>query len=114
MKYMKLNKYICINKVRETCKHPKSFFQKKLSPPFYLNFQKHSPHFVKHEMHKLNINSICANTQICIYKLKIFLPLFVNHQQRGKMKQIKNKNIYAIYIHEDEDAKLASLHICIT
>ena len=43
-------------------------------------------------------------------KLKIFLPLFVNHQQRGKIKQIKNKDIYAIYINEEEDAKWASLH----
>ena len=40
-------------------------------------------------------------------------PLFVNHQQRGEIKQ-NNKDIYAIYIHEEEDAKLASLHICIT
>ena len=63
-------------------------------------------------MHKLN--SIYANTQICIYKLKIFLPLFVNHQQRGKIKQINKKDTYAIYIHEEEDAKLASLHTCTT
>ena len=76
-----------------------------------------------------------AKTQICIYKLKIFLSLFVNHQQRGKRKTKKyssppfcskqrinkgvtsNKSIiriYAIYIHEEEDAKLTSLHICIT
>ena len=48
------------------------------------------------------------------YKLKIFLSLFVNHQQRGKIKQIKNKDMYVIYIHEEEDAKLASLHTCIT
>ena len=44
------------------------------------------------------------------YKLKIILPLFVNHQQRGE-KQINNKDIYAIYIH-DEDVKLAPLHTC--
>ena len=31
----------------------------------------------------LCMNAIYAKTQICIYKLKIFLPLFVNHQQRG-------------------------------
>ena len=31
-----------------------------------------------------------------------------------KIKQIKNKDMYAIYIHEEEDAKLASLHTCIT
>ena len=57
-----------------------------------------------------NINSMYAYK---LYKLKIIPPLFVNHQQRGE-KQINNKDIYAIYIHEGEDAKLASLHTCIT
>ena len=64
---------------------------------------------------------------------KIFLPLFVNHQQRGKntktnfsppfcqkqrdqegVNKSKHLSLYAIYIHEEEDAKLAFLHICIT
>ena len=39
------------------------------------------------------------------YKLKIILrislPLFVNHQQRGENKS-NNKDIYVIYIHEEE------------
>ena len=35
------------------------------------------------------------------------------NQQRGEFKST-NKEIYAIYIHEEEDAKLTSLHICIT
>ena len=91
---------------------PKVLFPKKTSSPFCLNFQKHSPHFVKHKMHKLN--SIYEKTQICVNKLKIFLPLFVNHPKRGKIKQINNTDIYVIYIHEGEDAKLASLHTCIT
>ena len=67
----------------------------------------------------------------CIYT-QILLPLFVNHQQRvqSKINQtnfsppfcqkqrnqggVINKDVYAIYIHEEEDAKLASLHIYIT
>ena len=106
MKWIKLNKHICINKVRETCINSK-FFSQKPSPPFCLNFQNHSPHFVR------CINSIYMKTQICMYKLKIFLPLFVNHQQRGE-NQINNKDIYAIYIHKVKDVKLAPLHTCIT
>ena len=31
------------------------------------------------------------------------------NQQRGEIKST-NKEIYAIYIHEEEDAKLTSLH----
>ena len=42
-------------------------------------------------------------------------PLFVKskNQQRGEIKST-NKEIYAICIHEEEDAKLTSLHIYIT
>ena len=42
-------------------------------------------------------------------------PLCVKNknQQIGEIKST-NKEIYAIYIHEEEDAKLTSLHICIT
>ena len=61
---------------------------------------------------------------------QILLPLFVNHQQRGQSKnkiflplfviykeinkglnQSNQQKVYAIYIHEEKDAKLASLHV---
>ena len=45
---------------------------------------------------------------------KSFSPFCVNHQQRGEIKQVKNKDKYAIYIHEERDVKLAPLHTCIT
>ena len=109
MKRIKLNLYICINKVRENMHKSKVLFPKTFSP-FLFKLSKSFFPFCKNIR---CINSIYAKTQICIYKLKIFLPLFVNHQQRSK-NQINNKDIYAIYIHEEEDAKLTFLHTCIT
>ena len=79
MKYMKLNKHICINKVRDKCINPKLLFPKTFSPFLF----KHSQSFFPSYENIKCINPIYAKTQICIYKLKIFLPLFVNHQQRG-------------------------------
>ena len=75
---------------------PKVLFLKTFSPFLF----KLSKYFIR------CINSIYEKTQICIYKLKIFLPLFVNHQQRGENKS-NNKDIYAIYIHEEERRKVS-------
>ena len=44
----------------------------------------------------------------CIYKLtKFFSPFLSIHQQRGEGKTT-NKDIYAIYIHEEERRKVNS------
>ena len=67
-------------------------------------------------MHKLNKNIYAwiPNIKQCIYKLTKFFYLFLSiRQQRGEGNQT-NKYVYAIYIHEEEDTKLASLHTCIT
>ena len=44
---------------------------------------------------------------------KFFSP-FLSIINKGVKKQTNNKDVYAIYIHEEEDAKLASLHTRIT
>ena len=48
------------------------------------------------------------NSKYTYINSKSFSLFFVNHQQRGE-KQINNKDIYAIYTHEEEDVKLAPL-----
>ena len=42
-------------------------------------------------------------------KLQIPLPFLSNHQQRGENKS-NNKDIYAIYIHEEERRKVNCIH----
>ena len=61
-------------------------------------------------MHKTKFFSpFCINikNKTCIYKFsKYFSPFLSIHQQRGENKS-NNKDIYAIYIHEERDVKLA-------
>ena len=69
------------------------------------------------------VRKTCIYTKILLKYFSPFLSIInkgvkVNIKQcsppqRGELKSI-NKEIYAIYIHEEEDAKLTSLHTCIT
>ena len=118
IKHIKLNKHVC--------KH------KEINMPI-----KHKTHqilfpFLQNKTICINKNSFSPfmykSRKTCIYT-KILLPFLsiINKgikvktkqcspslcQQRGEIKST-NKEIYAIYIHEEEDAKLTSLHTCIT
>ena len=41
-------------------------------------------------------------------------PFCLKQRTKEGVNQINQQRLYAIYIHEEEDAKLISLHICIT
>ena len=99
MKCIKLNNHICINKEINMHKLTRFFSPScinKILPPFL--------HKTKHTyMHKQGKKHAYINS-------KSFSPFLSNRQQRGENKS-NNKDICAIYIHEEERRKVNSLCI---